>query len=172
MRRRSTNQSGYSLVEAVIYTALVALLSVLLIGCLFIMYRSFKETRANRDLLDSAHTAMERMTREIHTAASVDSAASTLGTSPGVLRLNTTDSGGSAKTIQFGLSSGTIQMQDSGSYYGDLTTNKVSISSLVFTEITTTSGTAVRVELSMQALRSPSNKSISLSDTIALRGSY
>lgn len=169
--KRNNRQKGYSLVEAVIYTALVAAISILLVGCLFMMHRAFKETQSQRDLLDSAHTAMERMTREIRTASDIN-AGSTLGTAPGVLLLDTTDSGGTAKTVQFSLSGTTLRLTDNGVYYGDLTTGKVSVNSLIFREIPTANGTAVRIEMTLESLRSPSDKTVTLYNTVALRGSY
>jgi hypothetical protein len=89
------------------------------------------------------------------------------------LKLNTTTSGGTAKTVQFSLSSGVLKLTDSTDGTArDITGSKISITSLIFREITTTNGSAVRIEITIQSTRSGSAKTITLYDTVALRGSY
>ncbi|MBP6884387.1 MAG: hypothetical protein KBC17_01015 [Candidatus Pacebacteria bacterium] len=166
-------QGGYSFVETIVYLALFVTVSVVLIGSLFSMMKIYTETRVDNDLLDSAHVSMERMTREIRGATSIDTSASTLGTSPGVLKLNSTTSGGSAKTVQFSLSSGVLKLTDSTDGTArDVTGSKTSVTSLIFRNITTTNGNAVRIEITIQSTRSGSAKTITLYNTVALRGSY
>lgn len=173
MRRNTyTTEGGFTLIEAIIYTALVVSLSVLLISMLSVMYRVFSESRADRDLLTSSYTAMERMTREIRTASSVDTGTSVFGSTPGTLKLNTTDSSGTSKTVQFALSSGAVAFTDNGTLSGNLTGTQVTVTSLIFRKITTTNGTAIRIEMILSANRSPSNKTITVYNTAALRGSY
>lgn len=172
--KRLQTQSGFTLLETLIYIALFALLSILLISSLVALLRSYTETRAQHDVLDSARISMERMTREIRGASSVDTAASTLGSSPGVLKLNTTDASGTAKTVQFSVSSNVLKLLDSvDGTTRDLTGSKVSITSLTFRNITTTAGSAVRVEMTIQEMRGGSSgRSFDFYDTVALRGSY
>ncbi len=169
-------QSGFTLVETLIYMALFAMLSGLLISSLVAMLRSYTEMRAQNDILSSARVAMERMTREIREADSVDTTSSTLGSSPGILKLNTTTSGGSAKTVQFSKNgtSGVIEILDSSDGTArSLTGTKVSVTSLIFRNITTTAGSAVRIEMTLQELRGGSSgRSFDFYDTVALRGSY
>lgn len=167
---------GFTLVETLIYVALFGMLSVFLIYSLTTMLKSYTEMRARHDVLNSARVVLERITREVRGADSIDTASSTLGSSPGVLKLNTTDSGGTAKTVQFSKNgtSGLIEILDSADGTARvLSGSKVSVSSLVFRNITTSSGEAVRVELTLQQLRGGSSgSSYSFYDTIALRGSY
>lgn len=164
---------GSTFIETVIYIALFITISVLLVGTLFGMMKAYTGTRIDNDLMDGAHTSMERLTREIRGGVSIDTGVSVFGTNPGTLKLNSLDSGGSAKTVQFSLSSGVLQMLDStdGSTR-DLTGSKVSITSLIFRNITTAKGSAVRVEMTMQSTRTSTAKTITLYDTVALRGSY
>jgi len=170
--KKRYKQSGFTLVEVILYTVLFAALSVVLINCLLIMLRAYTETRVNDDLLESAQVSLERMTREIRIAKSVDTTTSVFGSSPGTLKINTTDASGTAKTEQFDVSSSALRFTDNGTVSGNITGAKVSVTSLVFRNITTTAGTAVRIEMTLQSLRSSSNKSITVYDTVAMRGSY
>ncbi|MEI8130384.1 MAG: hypothetical protein WCG55_02670 [bacterium] len=148
-------------------------LSTVLISCLIGMTKSYRVMRSTNDLIDSAHVSMERMTREIRGATSIDLTTSVFGTDPGVLKLNTTDSLGVSKTVEFDMTGGALEMVDSS--YGtptDLTGESVAVTSLIFRKITPAHGSAVKVEMTLHSLRSPIDRSISLTDTVELRGSY
>ncbi len=173
LRSQRTLQSGVGLIETIIYLALFITISVVLIGSLFGMMRSYTQTRIDNDLTDSAHVAVERMTREIRGALSIDTTTSDFDSNPGVLKLNALDSGGSAKTVQFSVASSVLQMTDSTDGTArDLTGSKVTVTSLIFRKIVTAKGSAVRVEMTLQSTRAGSSKTINLYDTAALRGSY
>ena len=165
-------QSGFTLVEVIIYAVLFAALSIVLINSLIVMLRAFNETRVNNDLMESAQTSIERMTREIRTADSIDTGVSVFASNPGTLKLNTTDASGTAKTVQFDRTSNAVRFTDNGTVSGNLTGAQVSVTSLIFRNITTTEGSAVRIEMTLQSLRSSANRSVTIYDTVALRGSY
>ncbi len=88
---------GYTLVEAIIYIAILAILSIVFISLLFTMTQSYTKFRLERDLASSASLGLERLARETRQAKSID-LASTLGSHPGRLFLKTTDSAGAATT--------------------------------------------------------------------------
>jgi type II secretory pathway pseudopilin PulG len=174
MYMKKNAESGYSLVEVILYMTLFAMLSTVLIGSLFGMSRSYKSARVTNDLLDSSQVSIERMTREIRGAVSLDMTSSVFTSDPGVLKLNTTDSGGTPKTVQFNISgANTLELTDStDGTPRDLTGENVAVTSLVFRNITTTAGSAVRIEMTLESTRAPGGKTLSLTDTAALRGSY
>ena len=163
---------GTTLVELLVYVAIMAVLSVLIINSLITMFKSFSETRSNRDLLESGTLVMERMSREIRGANSADAGVSVFGSSPGTLKLNTTDSGGAAKTVQFSVSSGALQFTDNGTLSGNLTAANISVSSLIFNQITTAHGTAVKVSVTLTDTRSTNSRSANFYDTVIMRGAY
>ena len=117
---------------------------------------------------------MERMTREIRDATGIDTGTSAFAASPGTLTLDAQDGSGAPKTVKFDVSSGgALEVLDStdGTPH-DLTGSKVVVSSLVFRDIATAAGSAVRVEITFRSLRSSTGQSVTLSDTAVLRGSY
>jgi type II secretory pathway pseudopilin PulG len=167
------SSGGYSLVETVVYVGLFITLSTVLVGSLLGMFRAYTALRVNDDLLDSAHVSIERMSREIRNAVSIDTGGSTLGTTGGVLKLNTLDSLGAPKTVEFSAASSALQMLDStDGTPRTLTGSKVTISSLVFRNVTTSIGSAVRLEVTFRSERTPAHRTVSMTDTIVLRGSY
>ncbi len=166
---------GFTIVEMIIYTALFAALSVMLINVLLVMLKSYTQMRASHDFLDSGSVVLERVTREIRGASSIDAVTSVFNSSPGVLKLNTTDAGGAAKTVQFSRSAGNVlQMLDSTDGTArDLTGPKISVTSLIFRSMTTTKGKAVRLEMTLQSTRAgATSRTITLYDTATLRSSY
>lgn len=174
MSTHSSSQSkGFTIIEILLYCALFITVSTMLIGSLLGMMKGYNGTRIDNDLLDSGHVAMERMTREIRGAVSINTGSSTFASNPGVLLLNSLDSSGTAKTVRFGLSSGVLQITDSTDGTArDLTGSKVTVTSLIFRNVATTNDTAVRIEMTIQSNRSGTGKSISLYDTVVLRGGY
>src|SRR3989338_8641633 len=105
---------GYTLVEAIIYVAILAGLAVVFISLLFTMTRSYAQFRLERDIASSASLGLGRLVREARSAASVDPA-SVLGSHPGRLRLNTTDENGLAITLDFYLSAGALMVKEGDS---------------------------------------------------------
>src|SRR3989344_1463298 len=102
---------GYTLVEAIIYLAILAILTVTFISLLFTMVQAYTEFRLARDLVSSAALGLERLVRETRQAASVDLGLSVFGTPPGRLVLNTTDETGLPATVEFYLAAGTLMVK-------------------------------------------------------------
>ena len=161
---------GYSLIEIVVYLAIFSALSVLVINSFIVILGSFNTTRANRDLLQSGSKTMERLSREIRQAESVDLVNSTLGSSPGVLQLNSRDSAGTAMTVRFAIASGNLNLYENGTLVDNLVTENISPTSLIFRRITTTNGDAVKIELTVQD--TSSSKTENFYNTVILRGTY
>ena len=174
------SQSGYSLVEIIIYVAIFAMLAVVVINSVIVVMASFTETRTNRDLQESGYTSLERISREIRQAKSIDVADSTLGgTNPsfGILVLNTTDGSGNARVVKFAVVSGALDIYEGTTFAnlaltGNLLNQNINTTSLIFRQITTTVGGAVKVEMTLQDQRGKARESQNFYDTIILRNEY
>lgn len=158
--------------EMLIYLAIFTMLSILVINSLITVMTSFATTRTNRDLLESGSTAIERISREIRQAKDVDIANSTLGSSPGVLQLNSTNSVGNSMVIKFMISSGALNIYEDGVLKDNLLGQNISVNSLIFRRISTTNSEAVKIEMTLQDNKSKSTKTANFFDTIGLRGAY
>lgn len=165
-------QSGYSLIEMVVYLAIFTFMSIAVINSFIVVMASFSTTSTNRDLLESGSTAIERMSREIRQANNIDTANSVLGTSSGVLQLNSTDSSGGATVVKFNTSSGALNLYQAGTLTGNLLGQNISVTSLVFRRINTTIGEAVKIEMTLQDTKSKNLTTANFYDTVILRGEY
>ena len=166
------NQRGFTLVEMIIYVAFFTMLSVLAINATIMVMKSFYTLRINQSISQSATTALERMSREIRNAYNIDTANSTLGTSPGRLTLLTKDALGALTAVEFYTTAGNqINMKVGGVDQGSLMTKTVTVTNLVFRSITTANSKAVKIEMTLTDYRSGISKTVKYYDTIVLRGS-
>ncbi len=163
---------GYSIIEIIIYIAIFIAVSIAVINSFVVVMNSFVSARTNQDLLTSGNDALERVSREIRQATSVDVANSTLGSSPGILQMNSVDSGGTARISKIAYVSGALDIYNNGVLIGNLVGQNVLVTNLVFRRISTTNGEAVKVELTLQDQRAPYYKSENFYDTVILRGKY
>lgn len=167
----SNKNSGFSIIEVIVYVSIFALLSGVVINSFSVVVGSFSETKTNRDLQESGSSSMERMAREIRQASAVN-VASVLGTSPGTLELATTDSVGAAAVVKFVFESNAINMYKNGVLSANLLGSSIIPTSLIFRKITTATGTAVKIEMILQDNRGKAHKTLKFYDTIILRGDY
>lgn len=157
---------GYSIVELLIYLAIFAAISILVINSFITILDSFNTTNANRKLLEAGVQSMERMAREIRQADSIDVSGGTTS-----LILNTKDSLGNPEIITFLNEDGVLKFEKDGekdSLFG----GNVTISQLVFNVITTTESQAVKIKLRLSYQDVKNQKEENFYTTVVLRGGY
>ncbi len=161
-------QSGYSLLELVIYLGLFALISVVMIHSLLTVMRTYAQAAAFRSLQTNGELVMERVTREIRQASTITVGSSTFGVSPGSVTLVGTDENNVSHTVVIRLVNGVIELVDNG-VTTTLTENDVTVESFIVRRFTTITGEGVKIELGMTT---ENNTVISayFYDSIVLRG--
>lgn len=163
----NTTQRGYSLIELLIYIALFTVLSLVLIRSLITVMRTYATAHAYRTVQHTGTLIMDRVTREIRDATSI-SASSVYGANPGTLILTGTDDANNPHTVTFGVTSNKVRITDTTGTTGDLSSSDVTVTSLVFRQITTTVGSGVKIELTLQTA-SGYQTSASFYQTVLLR---
>lgn len=163
---------GITLIEVVVYTALLAFLTVLVIRASLSMYDTYVYVKVLSDINNSATLSMERMGREIRDAESIDVGLSTFESNPGVLVINTTN-GESSESVSFFIdASSRLVIQREGEEPSPLTESQLEISNLVFRHIITDHSEAVKIELSVQNTVKGEVIERNYYNTIILKGSY
>lgn len=106
--------TGFTLIEIVIYTALLAAVSVIVVNLIINTGNAFTKARVSRTVHEEGNAALERMVREIRLADTVNGAASVMDAHPGTLVLNTVVSPTDATPItrRFYLAGATLMMQE------------------------------------------------------------
>ena len=162
---------GYTLLEAIIYISILAALAVTFVNLLFTMVRAYTDFQLERSLISSATLGLERLARETRQAKSVD-LASTLGSHPGRLLLNTTDSAGAATTRDFYLFLGALMVKEGSGQAASTTAKNINVDNLVFRQISTANSSAVKIEMTLTATRGATARTQKFYSTAVLRGSY
>jgi type II secretory pathway component PulJ len=165
---RHTMNSGYTLMELVVYLAIFIAISVVLVTSLTTVMRTYARAATYRTLQGNGELVMERIVREVRGATSITTGASTFGSHPGTLTLEGTDAGGTDHTITFDVSSSVARITDNA-VTNNLSTTEVTVSNLVFRRIATAVGEAVKVELTLASVKG-TPVSATFYSTVVLRG--
>jgi len=177
MHHKRTNtcrahERAFTLIEILAYTFVLTLLITTVAYTLIAVNNSYRTLKSSAGLESVAEETLERMTRDIRSATSIDTVYSSFDTSPGQLTLNTLDDAGDATTVQFFLEGQTLRVKEGGVDVGPLSAVNVRITNLVFRRITTPQSQAVKIEVTAESGQDKSRASASFYSTIVLRGSY
>ncbi|MEO5635260.1 MAG: type II secretion system protein [Candidatus Paceibacterota bacterium] len=156
---------GYAMLELLFYISIFAIISLVSINAMVIMTKSFRETAIQGEFVESA-SIMERISREIRGSYGINFISGT------DLVLNTKDVAGANKTEEFVLSGHDIRFLENGTLTGNLNTPNIYVTALTFTQITTTTGKAVKVVLTVKSTNDALGRTENFYDTIVLRDSY
>ncbi len=168
--KKNFNGKGFSLIEVIIYVALLAVLIGAITWSIGSILHTYNRMKDERDMESSAISSMDRMVKEIRNAKSVDLLHSATSTSNGYLTLNGFDSVGSSTVIKFYLSNSRVYVDQAGIQLGPLTLENILVPSLVFRYFTNASSSGVKIELGLQSSSStPVNY---FYDSAILRNSY
>ena len=166
------SRQGFSLIEAIIYVGLAILVMVAVVNMLLLLSRAYGQLKSSRHMQTSAITALDRVIRDIRNAQSIDVGQSTLGASPGVLTLNSTNLSGTAEVFQFYILNGALRVKKDTVDLGPLTLPDVTVSNLIFRQISTGISQAVKIEITLGTGAGQSARSANFYGTAILRDSY
>ena len=156
---------GYAILEVLFYISFFAVFSLVVINAMITMAKSFKETSIQGELMQSG-VIMEKISREIRQAYDI------VSVSANDLQLNTTDSDGGNKTLEFLLSGGNIQLIENSVLAGNLNPPNIAVTDLTFTQIITAESKAVKMFLTVKSINDVLVRTFNFYDTIVLRGGY
>ncbi len=137
---------GFSLIEILIYLAIIALIVVVLANFAINFFSAKTKAETMREVEQNMRFAQEKMTRTIRNAAGINSPI--FGSSASSLSLSMAD-GAKDPTI-FQVSGGQLTIKEGVSSAVAITSSKVNVSSLTFTNVSYagTKGT-VRIEITI-----------------------
>ena len=164
----SSKNSGISLMETVIYAALVSVLSILVVQAILSLTDAFRAIRITRELSSSGLGALDRLGREIRLADSVNDGSIWNATSSKLVL----DYAGSI-TKEFSLADGALHLFENSEDSGPLTSANVEVTNFYVEQATTTSKTAIRISLTLIDKRSLINqKTVTFYTAASMRGLY
>lgn len=164
---------GSSLLETLIYAAILGLVAVLTTGSILAMMKSYSSIKLSRDMNLSASVAMNRISNEIRLSNNLDDAGSLYATSSGKLKLNTVDDSGLPITLEFFLADSSVYLKEGSGSAEALTSSSTEATALVFNKIFAAStSVAVKIKLTTKIKNGTMEKTENFYDTAILRGSY
>ncbi|NQV88179.1 MAG: prepilin-type N-terminal cleavage/methylation domain-containing protein [Parcubacteria group bacterium] len=163
---------GFTLIEMLAYIAVLSIILVLIVTSLSSLITSENRVNIEKNIETSASTALERMTRDIRDAKSIDTAGSTFGSNSSVLSLNTTDVGGNPKTEAFYLDNNILKISENGTETGALTFSSSRVTKLVFKSLDSGNSSAIQIKITIESGIGQYLKSETFYSTVILRGSY
>lgn len=169
MRSFGIKTQGFSLVEMIVYIALLIAISVSAIFLMLTLRELLDVYRADQRVTESAQIALERMLHEIRAADTVNTADpdSLLIDSPGhLVLLNGTS------TTEFSVVDGRAVLTVNGSARGPLTQKGVSVDELRFFRYDNGATEAVRVRMTVSASVGDAASTATFGGTAVLLGSY
>lgn len=167
LHKRPQTTSGFSLVEILVYIAVLVLVSLAGVLTYLSLSTTLVRYETERAVGHAAQVTLERMVRDIRGATSINSALSTFGSSPGALALVS-----GATTTEFSLTGGNVRLAVNGVDIGPLTSDDVTVDGLLFTQYVGTSTVLVRVALTLSAANEAASTTRTFYESAVLRGSY
>lgn len=165
---------GFTLLEAVVYIAILSLIFVVAAHTTIVATSAFGKSRVKRALAAEGHAAMERILREVRLAHGIDEEGSVFGANPGALKLETRVSASDATetTRTFDLLQGVARLTEDGENPLPLSRG-VLITELTFARIGTPDNPrAVRVTLAAESAYKTLRDARKFYGTAVMRGGY
>lgn len=161
-------KKGLSLIEVVVYVAIIALILVAVVNLLLSFSSATAKIKNTRTISISAQTTLDRVLQEARAAQRVVFSDSVFNMSPGVLKL---EGIGGSPTTTFSVVSGRIQIVQ-GSAPVFLTGGRATVDSLIFRIATTSISESVKIELQVSAGSGNTKVAKNFYTSAVLRGSY
>ena len=163
---------GFSLFEMLIYVSILSAVLVLFVNSLLAINRSYAVVRAEMTLDNGAISSMERITRGIREATSIDLVQSVFGVNPSILVLNILDTVGNTSKMTLSLINQTLHISKDGVDQGVLLPSTVTVPKLIFYSLDSVSSKAVKIEIQLENKETGVTRRNSYYSTVILRGSY
>jgi type II secretory pathway pseudopilin PulG len=169
LRTKIKNLKGFSLVELIVYCAILVLVLFLLASSIISINDSFREIKVSKNLRVSAYLFLESFAREVRGAEDINDAGSDFATSTGKISLI---SNAGASTTEMYFSSGKVKLKKDGIVLGDLIASDTTVESLYFDKITTSNSKAIKVKLRVRSSLGVASSTETFYLTSVLRNSY
>ena len=137
---------GFLLMEMLVYIALLAGFSLLVVAVILSLGKNYNEMRAAQHLTGDAMLIIDRLGYEIRRAESVDTGDSTLDSSPGRLSLVAEDDD---EETTITLENGTVRIAQDGVETGALNGEHTEVTSLVFRQVGSGASSGIRTEFTL-----------------------
>ncbi|MDO8728803.1 MAG: prepilin-type N-terminal cleavage/methylation domain-containing protein [bacterium] len=142
---------GFSLVEMLIYIAILVLMLAVIMNVVVSIIRSGRIVKSLKNVENSATVSIERLVRELRQAESINVSLSILNENPGRLLLEGIDDMGTPRTVEFYLFEDRILFKENGIDIGALTQMDAQVSNLTFYRFFGPNSEGIRTEMTIES---------------------
>lgn len=170
-------QSGFNLIEVVIYAGLLAAVITTITAFATTIIERSSHTRLRADVLDNARGALATMTHDVREASGVYTPTSVFGSSPGQLsitNIHEPPSGEDAAYIDYYIDGGQLYRKSDAGDATAITSDDVTVTNLTFLYLQQSSTSpAVQIQITVEpkdsSTKAGEQGSVSLTTTVSLR---
>ena len=141
---------GLSILEIVIYFSMLSVLTVVVTSSLISLFRSYNIIKLQQDIETSAIQIFDKLGRDVRDADSIVVGQSSFGVPEGAIALSIVQDSVTYIYRYYNASS-TLQVSRNGTYLGNLSQPQILVDSFVVRQISSTSTSAIKVELGLRA---------------------
>jgi prepilin-type N-terminal cleavage/methylation domain-containing protein len=163
----SRSQSGFSLVEMLVYIALLVVITAAAVSTLLQFSEAFMVYRTEKALSRQLGAVVERIQYDIRNSVAVNAVGSTLDVSPGTLALDRIGS-----SVTYTLSAGTVTVVHDAAPAVPITGGVVTVDALSFSQFNSGTTELVQFEVTATAAIGDYSKTETYQTSALLRGSY
>jgi len=164
-----SKRAGFSLLEMLLYVAILTFMIVVIMNILVSVSRSQKALVASRNIQASGMLTLERITREVRDANTISITESVFATHPGRLVLESFDELGNSRKVEFFLLNGAVHIMEDGVDLGQLSQPGVVVTGLLFRYLSSPNSKGVRTELILESGTGIASRTINLYSTSVIR---
>ncbi len=145
------NKKGFTLIELIIYIAIIGLIMSSFVSFSIIMANSRNKNYAAREVQANFRNILDIVTRKVKEANSINMGASIFGSDPGVLSLSMDDPSKDPTIIDLDQDDGVMQITEGTSNPVAITSNEIQVTNLVFENLSGTSPrNNIRIQLTLE----------------------
>lgn len=149
------NKKGVTLLETVIYVAVIAVVLTTMSVWMIDLMRIRAKNQVISEVQTNGRLILNRLSDASRHAELVNTGSSTFGSDPGVLSFDMVDAGEDPTVFSLTADDGEFQVSVAGGGATSITSDVVSISNLVFTDLTSSEDLAIiQVEFTVTAVNS------------------
>ena len=177
-RRSHTNTHGATLVETIVYMALFAIVSLVIVSSLIVSFRVFSEIRMSRAMVQTMTSGFDRVLHELYMAEAI-LPGSVTGTHPGSVVFQVRTSDGDEIERRIFVDNGRLMLEEEGLVVGPLSHRRVSVERFIVRYTTAdpeenegSPSTFVWFDVGLSASMAGRTASHDTSFGVVMRGSY
>lgn len=164
-------QSGYSLIELLVYVALFAVVLIIFVQGAIELLNTYAQYSANRIVRNTSLELFERVGHELRDAQTINVSSSVFTTHPGTLAYITNEDEMNMNSSII-LDNGSLLLYEESNLVGPLTPEEIEVSDFVLYHLNNTSSEMVVIEVTLSTTKRNVTVEKSYRDAFVLRGSY